>query len=112
MKSVDTEVTVLRLCRALRSLAELEETLGRETPVSAAADEVHQAVLDLCGVPEDTTISESPVAREDRWCRDSWTAELNEIVTPDATDDDLAGVLPRLQALNREAIAEEASLRN
>jgi hypothetical protein len=87
-------------------LSQLEEVLGTETPLSDAADEVQKALLDICGVPEDTSTNSPRPAPEERWCRDEWAFVVNELTTANATDEQLEQVLPRMLALNRETLGE------
>lgn len=110
MKKVPAETTVLRLCRALRVLVELEEALGEDSTAADAADEIESAILDLCGVPADTTADPAGVPHSDRWCRDSWAAALHELVTAEATDEQLERVVSRMRKLTAEAAAEAANV--
>ncbi len=96
-----SDVTVLRLARALRTLAELEDVLGTETPLSDAANEVQKAILDLCGVPEDTTTQ--PPSVRPRCCRDEWAFAVNEIAGAGATDEELETIIPRLRKISELA---------
>ena len=64
---VEKQITVARLARARRAVGKLEAVLGgsSDTILTDIANELEEAIMDVCGVPE----------REGK-CRDAWALDL------------------------------------
>jgi hypothetical protein len=95
--------TIFRLCNAILSLKRRERALcdflGTD---EASLDEVsilEDAILDLCGIPEDN--SATRLGEDDCVCRDMWRDEMEEFLAPKATQRDFERMIARMKELKQ-----------
>lgn len=114
-KPVPLEATLNRLCSALVSLRRREKALhafvGNEDSSIDEIYDIENAILDLCGVPEDNT-ADGNWEKPDLFCRDWLREQLERLVFNEDEESDLGEIHSQVLRFCREALAEKSSPHN
>lgn len=96
MKRVPVNETVFRLCQAIKKLETVNKVLEYPAPIDHAIDDIHESILDLCGLPADNS-ADGDFEKPDLFVRENFGEELDTFLETMGQPQDVGLLLERFR---------------